>query len=646
MSTTSSSKSKNAFSGLLLLAALGLIALVYWPGLTGGFVFDDYSNLVMNAPLHVTGLHWNEWVAAAFSSPSTDLQRPLAMLSFAVNHYFTGLDPWSMKLTNLLIHLLNTCLAFGLGRSILRLVTPTSSPEFTDRLALFASLCWALMPINLMAVLLVVQRMESLSHTFVFAGLWLYVAGRSRLLGGKRGWALILTGLVFFTGLGTLSKESAVLLPLYAFFLELLVFKFRRGDKRTDRGLIVFFISVLVIPAFLGVAWLLPQSLEPGPWIHRNFNLAERLMTEPRVVLDYLRWTLLPDLGQMGLFHDDYPVSRSLWNPRETLAGLVLVPLLMAAVWRLRRTRLLTSLGLSWFLAAQVLTATFLPLELVFEHRNYFASFGVCLVLVDLLVLAPKPGSQRQIGMIAAVLLTVVYATFTHLRVIEWSNPIRFAQSEARKHPNSPRATYNLGQMYAILSDGKVGSPFTAAAFDAFERASRVPNASIAPSQGALLLASRTGTPYKAEWWQDIQDRLRKQPIGPQELAALGSLTDCALSRRCQFPPDEMIGAFAAALSRGDDPELLNVYGNYALNVLRDEALAERLWKEAARLRPREPQYVISLAKLAISLGRRDEARSYIRHLRGMGRLGQFESAADDLEARLRAAPTPPGSET
>jgi hypothetical protein len=621
-----------------LAAVLLLVTIVYWPGMTGGFVFDDYSNLVFNTSLHVRTLHWSDWVAAILSSPATDLQRPLAMFTFALNHYFTGLDPWPMKVSNLFVHLFNTCLVFGMVRCLFAAALPDSGKDLRDRLALFVSACWALMPINLMAVLLIVQRMESLSHTFVFAGLWLYLVGRLRQRRGRNGWSRILAGVIAGTAFGALSKESAVLLPLYAFCIELCIFRFRRSDGGRDRGLMAFFGCTLFIPAVLGVAWLLPGSLDPATWTHRNFDLGERLLTEPRVLLDYLRWTIVPNLDQLSLFHDDYQVSRGMLTPPATsLAGLALA-LLLACAWALRDRRALISLGILWFIGAQLLTATFIPLELVFEHRNYFASLGVCLVLADLLFLLPSAAFHRRLGGIVAAFLILFYGASTHLRAIEWSNPIRFAQTEATKHPDSPRATYHLAQALTILSDGKADSPLVPAAFAAFERARKVPNATIAPAQGALLLAAHTGRPLNKQWWIEIQHRLRTQPIGPQEMGALGSLTDCALARTCDFPPDEMIACFAAALSQGDNAEIFNIYGNYALNVLRDDELAERLWREASRLRPQEPEYVISLAKLMIALGRMDEARAQIDRLRTMGRMGQYESAAAALEARLASA--------
>jgi len=624
--------------GLVLL--LATIVLVYWPGLGGGFVFDDYPNIVQNVPLHVTRLVWNDWIAAALSSPSSAMQRPMAMLTFAVNHYFTGMDPVPMKLTNVLVHALNALLAFGLVRGVLTAVSPPGSArESKDAwLALFISSCWALHPINLMAVLFVVQRMESLSHVFVFAGLWMYVAGRLRQQSGNGGWFLILGGLLACTSLGVLAKESAVLLPLYAFCLELCIFRFMGPDQRRDRRLTILFVIVLAIPAVIGTLWLLPKAISPGAFSTREFNLSERLLTEPRVVLDYLRWIVLPDLGQLSLYHDDYRISRSLLNPPATIVAILALPALLVAAlfWRSRRP--LASLGVLWFIGAQALTATFLPLELVFEHRNYFASLGICLALADLLLRAPASRLSRLACATVAVMFLLACAGITHLRAREWSNPVRIAVAEAAKHPQSPRATYYLGWVLVQGTGYRADSPLIQPAFAALDRARSLPNSGILPDQAALVLAARTGTALQDSWWQHMQTRLSTHPLGPQEMGALGGLMTCSLERHCNFPPDQMLATFGSALSQGPNAEVLSIYGNYVLNVLGDAELGLRLWQEARDLNPAEPQYQIGVIKLLIEQRRFDEAGEEIARLRKMGRVAQYAGVADSLDQRRRAA--------
>ena len=623
-----------------LLALLIIVALVYWPGLGGGYTFDDYPNIVDNTALHVSRPIWNDWLAAILSSSASAFLRPLAMLTFAINHYFTGLDPRPMKLTNLAIHLLNTLLVFGLIRGVLRAtVTPDHrQARRIEWIALFACAGWALAPINLMGVLYIVQRMESLCHVFVFAGLWMYVAGRTRQRDGRSGWGLILCGVIACTVLGLLSKESAVLLPLYALCVEACVFRFRDNAGQRDRRVFGLFAIVLVLPGIVGLAWLLPGLLDPSAYSTRDFTLAQRLLTEPRVVLDYLRWTLLPDLGQLSLNHDDYAISRSLWNPSTTLPALLGILALLIAAWFCRHRRPLTTLGLLWFLAAQLLTATIIPLELVFEHRNYFASLGVCLVLADLLLIAPNMPVARRTGTMFAAVFVLFNAGLTDLRAREWSDPIRFSSSEAAKRPQSPRATYDLARTLVIATDYRANSPLVDETFRALDRARQTPHSNILPEQAELIFAAHVGAPFQDIWWSEMQDKLRRNPIGPQELSAIASLTDCTVARKCVFPSAAMLATFDAAASHGVNSEVLSMRGNYVLNVLGDSALTLRLWQQASTLRPSEPQYRISLAKLFMAMGRYDEARAQIAQLRKIGRFGQNEAAAESLETRLRAA--------
>src|SRR5690348_1717236 len=210
---------------LLLAIAVILTAVVYWPGLTGGWVFDDYPNIVDNGAIHITPVHSTlaAWVNSAISSPSSFLHRPLASLTFSLNWYFGGGDPWPFKLTNVIIHLVNGVLLFFMLRALLRSLAlraecfrrmadgggfPTIDDAAATRLALIVSAAWMLLPINLMAVLYVVQRMESLCQVFMLAGLWVYLHGRWMMLTAtdtrrdRRGFALAFSGIVFGTVLG------------------------------------------------------------------------------------------------------------------------------------------------------------------------------------------------------------------------------------------------------------------------------------------------------------------------------------------------------------------------------------------------------------------------------------------------------------
>lgn len=623
----------NPFFGALLVLA---IVAVYWPGRHGGFVFDDFPNIVENVALHVDSLLPTEWLAATFSSPASAFQRPLAMLTLAINHYFTGLDPMPMKLVNIGIHAANALLVFVLVRRLLASAAPDASARRRAWAARFVAAAWALHPLQLMAVLYVVQRMESLSHLFVLAGLVAYVAGRQRQLDGKAGGALILGGIVGGAALGVLAKESAALLPVYTLALELCVFRFRGRSLRQARLLLAMYAGGLVLPGVAGLAWIWPQVA--GVFASRDFGLDERLLTEARVLVDYLRWTLLPDPRVLSLYHDDYVVSRGLLDPISTLASVAIMAVLVASATWLRKRRPVAAVGIAWFLSAHLLTATIIPLELVYEHRNYFASLGVMLVLADLLVLLPR--NRAAVPTFVAAAMVLLFALATSLRAQEWRDPFTFAQSESLKHPTSPRAAYGLAQLLVVATNYDPESPFRELAWQALAKARAIHDGGILPQSAALLLEAHMypDRPQDAEVWRELIERVGKRQVGAQEIGALTSLVRCARSGECKFAHDRMEAAFDAALAHGRHPDVLTMRGDYALNVRGDVPVALALWREAVQRAPAQAQYRINLAKLLIALGREQEARQEIATLRRLGRLGQNEAAAANLEARLRNA--------
>src|SRR5699024_382802 len=123
-----------------------------------------------------------------------------------------------------------------------------------------------------------------------------------------RGLAGCLLSLVVPTILGLSAKETAVMLPLYAFLVEWLVFQFRRAEKEgvagTDKRLHGLFLLVLWLPLAMGLAWILPASLRPATWATRDFTLGTRLLSEARIVVDYIGWTVLPVPQWLSFYHD------------------------------------------------------------------------------------------------------------------------------------------------------------------------------------------------------------------------------------------------------------------------------------------------------------------------------------------------------
>ncbi len=111
---------------LLLAAVAALVTLVLSPALHGGFLFDDLPNIITNTNIHIKSIDFNSLTYAAYSFEPGGSSRPLSMLSFSLNYYFSGLNAFHFKITNLAIHISTALFLFILFKKIL-----TSQEEST-----------------------------------------------------------------------------------------------------------------------------------------------------------------------------------------------------------------------------------------------------------------------------------------------------------------------------------------------------------------------------------------------------------------------------------------------------------------------------------------------------------------------------------
>jgi hypothetical protein len=621
---------------------MALTLLAYWPALHGGYIFDDGVYFVNNPDIHVKTLRLGDWVRAALSQSGINpLVRPLSSLTFAANYYFSGPDPFWPKLTNVCIHLLNGLLLYLLLREVFRLYPIAKTrPAPTSLVAVAIVAAWLLLPINLTGVAYVSQRMEALATSFVFLGLLLYVRAR-RVHYANRGsaWPLaIILGLC--TALGLTAKEDAALLPLYSACLEFALTGFRERDGKWSRAALWTHFGVLVVPLIVGLAWLAPRVLH-GVSYYRNFTLGERLLTEPRVLASYINWTLLPNLSSLTFYHDDLPLSHGLLAPPTTLLAIVgLLALLGIAIWR-RKAQPLFCLGVLWFFAGHSMTATVVPLELVFEHRNYFPSVGLLLAVGSLL--AFEPGLRwATTRTVIATGFVLFFAFNTFLRAQEWSDPIRLAYSEALKRPDSQRAQYDLAQILIIAAGENRESPLITEARELLERTAFLPNSGITPLQALIYINGRAHRPIDPRCWQAITAKLRDNAPSQGDIAALIFLSHCQMRGDCPTQKPELLEAFVTALTRsGGNPNLVGAYGEFALKQLGDRELAERMYREAVATSPKEPVYRANLVRFLIATSQFDAAAAEIDQLSALNRLGSLDDVLASLRAALAAARSP-----
>lgn len=584
----------------LWLALIALVTWAYWPGLSGGFEFDDDPNIVENLELTSATLTPDELWYATLSGISGPLGRPVAMFSFAVQVALTGLNPFPMKIVNLLIHGLTGITLYLLASALLRSLRGLPTSSFPVPIVAWTiAVLWLLHPINVTAVSYIVQRMTSLSALFTALAVWIYVTERNRQqLNAGRWYAWV--GVAAFGLLAVLSKETGALLPVYLLVVEVFVFRFQ-AQRRIERLLVSMLHATFAVGAGLLMIYILWQhpDVALGGYQRRQFSLTERLLTEPRALVWYLRMILVPDLSQLTLYHDGFAISRSLLSPPTTLLSMLMLVILVILGWLSKARHPWFGFGLFWFLGGHALESTILPLELVFEHRNYLPAFGIifaCITGLERIVAGMARAKRRLVGaMILASFVMLAWAT--HIRTYVWSDAPGAALLDARHHPESPRANIAAGAMYAryanSVTDNSEKDRFTRLAEEYFLRAAVLVPDSAYAVMARLLMYHEQGKAPPPELPSELQRRLSGGRIDAGTDDGLRAFTECKVKGVCTFSDDYYLAVMDAAFSNA------NILDIYASNILRfmarfyaeqheDYDTAILLTKRAMELRPRQ----------------------------------------------------------
>lgn len=436
---------------LFLGGALLATALLYWIGLSGPFLLDDPPNLAI-IQRWLNGQ--NTWQYTLFGNHSGMFGRALSMASLMLSAAVGGFTPFSFKLGNLIVHLACGVLGWQVLRRTMaqdRYLQPNA-----DLIATLLATIWLLHPLNVSTVLYAVQRMAQMSTLLVLASLWAYLAARGQLAEGKVRPACLNLLLLFplLLAAGLLGKENAAVAPALCLVLELTYFI---GKPRGKAVLPAFFGIFLLLPALAVIAILL---LEPGRLISyagRDFTLVERLLTQPRALVEYIGLLVFPRNPMLGLFTDDFAVSTGLLAPPSTLWSIVALLGMSVLAVAVRKHAPSVFAGWFFFLVAHVVESGFLPLELYFEHRNYLPAFGLWLAIAGLCEWATRGVqtnvlSLRQLGLMVAGGFILVLGFSTHGRARVWAHDDTIVAQALKMHPRSVRA--NLASAEIGLKQG------------------------------------------------------------------------------------------------------------------------------------------------------------------------------------------------
>lgn len=414
-------------------AALLLVAgwFLYLPASNGAFLFDDLPHLDSLKDID----DQRSATEFVFSGTAGPLGRPIALASFLAQRKAIEEGPGPFLKFNIALHLFNTIILVWMVYLLSRYGRLKQTRAMW--IAIAAAAIWMLMPLLASSTLMVIQRMTTLSATFVLLGIVAYLSARKHLDSNEN---IALTGmsvaLVFGTLLAVFTKENGALLPTFVLVLELTLLQRPRAlSRNTWRAWCGIFLWLPTVLILTYIVTRVPYS--EVVVLKRDFTGWERLLTQSRILWEYLFNAFIPRPGVYGPFHDGYPVARTIFNPLTfaALAGWIVV-LALAVLWR-RRYPLFAFTAL-WFLAGHMLESTVVPLELYFEHRNYLPIIGPVYALCTAAFLLPD--SRKKLAYIGIPLYVAANATVLLGLTTLWGNPPLAAHYWQQKFPDSIRA--------------------------------------------------------------------------------------------------------------------------------------------------------------------------------------------------------------
>jgi len=435
---------KNIFRNdiLVLFFFLSGILLLYSNTFHSPFTFDD-SQILTNYFITKSDITWENLKLVPAMSPTK--QRMLPNLSFAINYSLGGSNVWGYHLVNIIIHIAVTFVFYLLAKTTLNLPGLANRFQRSAEIAFAAALLWAVHPLQTNAVTYIVQRMTSMATLFFLLSLLCYVKARITKNGSRK--IILFAAATLLGAMALFSKENSGMLPVMILGYELFFLPRPGQEKKNRKTLLILTGGALV--AFFLICWLFLGNDPLARVLHgyegRGFTLGQRLLTETRIVLHYLSLLVLPLSGRLNLAYD-YQISTGLFAPPATMLAIISLSSLTGFIFYLYKKDRLTAFAIFWLLGNLAVESTFIPLELIFEHRMYMPSMFI--VLAGVAWIYRLQANREKTARILVIGSLVLLSIFTWQRNTVWKNGVTLWSDVVKKSPGSIRGQGNLGIAY------------------------------------------------------------------------------------------------------------------------------------------------------------------------------------------------------
>ncbi len=431
-----------AFSSLLIA-----LVIVYSNSFNGTWHFDDYANIVNNPNVHLTSLSWKDIKTAAQGIDKYHgfWGRPVVYFTFGFNYYAGGTRVFGYHAVNFTIHYLSAIFLFMFLYSTLRL---TNTDEFyrkqTYAISLLSTFLWATHPVQVTSVTYIVQRMTSMAGMFYILSMLLYVTARIETAFKKSLLVYILCGIAAVLSIAC--KQNAAMLPVSILLFELFIIQGTRPENHKNNQKQI--ITAIIALGAAGLFFVYYFDILSGYAI-RPFTLYERLLTEPRVIFFYMYQLLYPVSSNFTFLHD-VEISRSVFLPWNTLPAIASILLITVISIKIRGRAPVFAFCIIFFFINHLIESSFLPLEIIFEHRNYIPSMLFFVLPASAMVFLMDYFSYKKTVHYLLLTTIIIFLSAqghtTYMRNIVFKDSILFWNDNVKKAPGLNRTHHELGR--------------------------------------------------------------------------------------------------------------------------------------------------------------------------------------------------------
>lgn len=399
--------------------------LIYFQILSFEFVYFDDDLLIINNQEFISDISniIESFKEDVFISFFDVYYRPILTISFIIDAQFGGLEPFVYHLSNIIIHLLSSCLVFIL---LLKL-------KYKRELAFFFSLIFIIHPVLSQAVGWIPGRNDSLLAIFLLPA-FIFFLNFIETKTARR-WFYFLLHLLFFI-LAIFTKETAIfILPIIILYL-IFIYKERLFSSN----------KILLISGWLLVfiCWFfLRKGSMENPLIMNIGEMIQSSIVGLPAAIQYIGKIIFPfNLAVFPIMVDT-----------TFIYGLVATILIIALVIISKNKRInFIIFGLLWFILLILPTLIFsrsVAIPTFLEHRMYLPMIGLFIILLETNLIKNLTYHRKKlltVGIVTVLLFSVI--NFIHSK--NFNDRLTFWENAANNSPHSGFVQRELGYIYYL----------------------------------------------------------------------------------------------------------------------------------------------------------------------------------------------------